>query len=172
MSSMYQFIPMVLAAGLVVTAAAASDKITDAEQGFRTFLESFREGTERFINGDNKLWKANASQTGDAVIMGAWGAYEKGWPEVSARYDWAARRFVNGEARLDVEYLASSVSGDLAYTVAIERSKVRLAGQATIAPMALRVTHVFRRENGDWKLVLRHADPLMKKTAPEATLLK
>lgn len=170
MSSMLQFVPIALAAGLVVTAAAASD--SSAEQSFRTFLESFRKGTERFMNGDNKLWKDNASKTDDAVIMGAWGAFEKGWPEVSARYDWAAKRFVNGEAKLDVEYLASSVSGDLAYTVAIERSNVRLAGQATIAPMALRVTHVFRRENGEWKLVLRHADPLMKKTAPEATLLK
>ncbi len=170
MSRMFQFVPIALAAGLVVTAAAASDSST--EQNFRAFLERFREGTERFINGDNKLWNESASQSKGAVIMGAWGAYEKGRPQVSARYDWAAKRFNNGKADLHVEYLASAVSGDLAYTVAIERSKVRLAGQAATAPMALRVTHVFRRENCEWKLVLRHADPLVKKTAPEAVLLK
>ena len=37
--------------------------------------------------------------------------------------------------------------------------------------MALRVTHIFRKEPDDWKLVLRHADPLTEKTAP-ATVLK
>lgn len=170
MFNMLQIVPIALAAGFSITAANSSD--TDSEQSFRTFLESFRTGTEQFMNGDNKLWKENISQTDQAVIMGAWGAYEKGWSQVSTRYDWAAKRFVNSEAKLDVEYLATSVSRDLAYTVAIERAKVRLAGQAAPAPMALRVTHVFRRENGAWKLVLRHADPLMQKTAPEATLLK
>jgi ketosteroid isomerase-like protein len=64
------------------------------------------------------------------------------------------------------------VSGDLAYTVAIERSEVRVAGQDKPAPMALRVTHIFRKEDGAWKLVHRHADPLMNKTAPGAVLEK
>jgi ketosteroid isomerase-like protein len=38
--------------------------------------------------------------------------------------------------------------------------------------MALRVTHVFRKEDGAWKLVLRHADPLVAKTAAESVLEK
>jgi hypothetical protein len=32
------------------------------------------------------------------------------------------------------------------------------------------VTHVFRLEDGGWKLVLRHADPLVARTAPDAVL--
>jgi ketosteroid isomerase-like protein len=64
------------------------------------------------------------------------------------------------------------VSGDLAYTVTIERSEARVSGAGSVAPMALRVTHVFRKEDGVWKLVHRHADPLMDKTAPSAVLKK
>jgi hypothetical protein len=36
--------------------------------------------------------------------------------------------------------------------------------------MSLRVTHLFRRERGEWKLLHRQADPLMSKTEPAAVL--
>jgi ketosteroid isomerase-like protein len=64
------------------------------------------------------------------------------------------------------------VSGDLAYTVTIERSETRVSGAESVAPMVLRVTHIFRKEDGVWKLVHRHADSLMDKAAPSAVLKK
>jgi ketosteroid isomerase-like protein len=102
--------------------------------------------------------------------MGAWGGYEKGWSEAGPRYDWAAARFRSGGAQVQIEYLSSGVSDDLAYTIAIERSDSLIVDQRERAPMALRVTHLFRKENGEWKLLHRHADPLIGKTAPEAVL--
>jgi ketosteroid isomerase-like protein len=102
--------------------------------------------------------------------MGAWGGYEQGWTAVGPRYDWAAARFRDSGAQVQVDYLASGVNGELAYTVAIERSEVRLVDQDHPAPMALRVTHIFRKEDGVWKLVHRHADPLMGKTSPATVL--
>lgn len=47
---------------------------------------------------------------------------------------------------------------------------MRIGDADKAMPMALRVTHIFRKEDGAWKLVLRYADPLMGKTPPAAVL--
>jgi ketosteroid isomerase-like protein len=133
-------------------------------------LPPFEAATSRFLNGDPTRWKPQASRRDDVTLMGAWGAYEQGWNAVGPRYEWAAARLRDSGATVMVEYLASGVSGDLAYTVAIERSEVRPVDQDTPAPMALRVTHIFQQEDGVWTLVHRHADPLMGKTAPATVL--
>jgi ketosteroid isomerase-like protein len=137
---------------------------------FTEFLETFADGISGFLNGDAARWKAIASHRDDVTIMGAWGAAETGWAEASPRYDWAAARFQPSGARVQIQYLAIGEHGGFGYTVAIERSTVRVIGAEKPAPMALRVTHLFRRENGAWRMIHRHADPLMSKTAPADTL--
>jgi ketosteroid isomerase-like protein len=154
------------------TAGAQTVTAPGNSSDFNAFLRTFEEGLTRFVNGDATLWKKNASRSDIATILGAWGAYEKGWPEVGSRYDWAAARFQPSGAKVNVEYLSTVVSGDLACTVTIERSTVRLVDQEKVAPMALRVTHVFRREAGEWKLLHRHADVLTPRTAPATVLQK
>jgi SnoaL-like domain len=133
-------------------------------EDFAEFLPRFEQGIERFLNGDATLWKSNASHDVDGTIMGAWGDYEKSWVELEPRYDWAAARFEESGATVQIQYLSSGVSGDLAYTVAIESSMVRIVGQKEPAAMSLHVTHLFRKEQGGWKLLHRHADALMSKT--------
>jgi ketosteroid isomerase-like protein len=164
--------PVFLLAIVAIATAASLVAPGDNDASFRAFLREFERGVAQFINGDPALWKQNASHRDDVTIMGAWGAFEKGWTEADRRYDWAAARFEKSGAVPRFEYISSGVSGDLAYTVAIERSAVRVAGQSGTATMPLRVTHVFRKEDGAWKLVHRHADPLMDKTAPDTVLKK
>ena len=170
--------PVTVNSGKVASVEMSFDDSTKAPQartadpGWRAFLPQFEQAANRFVNGDPTAWKQNSSRRDDATIMGAWGAFEKGWSEVSARYDWAAARLLESGAKIEVEYLSSGVSGDLAYTVAIERSVARVIDQDKPSPMALRVTHIFRKENGTWKLLHRHADPIMTKTAPATVLRK
>lgn len=154
------------------TRRGGADRCAVADPGLRDVLVALREGTRRFMNGDAALWLDNASRGDDVMIMGAWGGQEKGWSAVEARYRWASARFRDSAAELDVEYLTAFESDCLAVTTAIERAPVKVEGRERAASMALRVTHVFRKEGGAWKLVLRHADPLVARTAPETVLEK
>lgn len=134
---------------------------------FQAFLARWEAAQSRFINGDPTLWKQNSSHRDDATILGAFGGYgEKGWDAVGKRYDWASSQYKAGGATLKVEYLTVLVSGDLAYTVGIERQEGARVGDQNPARRALRATQIFRREDGAWKLLHRHADPLVEKKAP------
>ena len=57
------------------------------------------------------------------------------------------------------EVVAADVGADFAYLLAIERTTASIAGSEP-APYMLRSTTIFRRENGEWKIVHRHADPI------------
>ena len=48
---------------------------------------------------------------------------------------------------------------------ASERRAVRLAETPATSPMTLRVTYVFRKEDGRWTLLQRHTDPIVQTTA-------
>lgn len=66
--------------------------------------------------------------------------------------------FTAGES--EVEVAASYASGDLVVLALTERQHAEVGGLPD-QDWSLRVTLVFRREQGDWELVHRHADPLM-----------
>ena len=59
---------------------------------------------------------------------------------------------------------------DLAYAVWIERGEVRVEGRDEPGPLAVRATHIFRREHGAWKLVHRHGDPITQIGPPTSVL--
>ena len=140
----------------------------DADSSLRAFLPQWEAAQSSFINGDAALWTQNASKHDDATIFGAFGGYEKGWNEVGPRYDWASSQFTKSGATSKPEYLNIGGSGDLAYTVSIERHEGPMGHQDKPTPRALRVTQIFRREDGVWKLLHRHADPLTDKKATSA----
>jgi hypothetical protein len=54
--------------------------------------------------------------------------------------------------------LSVGASGDLAYIVGIEHTTANVGG-AGPKSYSLRVTTIFRREDGEWKVVHRHGDP-------------
>ena len=111
---------------------------------------------EALHNGDVEprlqLW----SRKDPVTLAGAAGMTRSGWDEVSDTFREVAAQFSNCQV-YRFELVAASVSGDLAYTFGYEYTEVSRNG-GPVKPNELRVTHTYRREDGDWRIVHRHAD--------------
>ncbi len=93
--------------------------------------------------------------TGDPVTLFGAMKTNSGWADVSSTFRWLASRFSDCTS-YDVELVAAGASGDLAYTVSYEHTTASVNGAEQ--SYTLRVTHVYRREDGEWKIVHRHGD--------------
>jgi ketosteroid isomerase-like protein len=128
----------------------------DVEQFRSTMLTRQAEAEEALVHGDAgprmELW----SRRDPVSLFGAIGMSEYGWQKLSSTFTWVASRFSNvSDFRFDVEVV--EVNGDMAYTLGFERFNASVAGRP-VEDVTVRVTHIYRRENGEWKIVHRHAD--------------
>jgi ketosteroid isomerase-like protein len=106
-------------------------------------------------NGDPEPHLAFWSTQEPVTIFGA-GRTTIGSEEVRGVFRWLATR-VSNLIDYRFELVAAGASGDLAYTVGYEHFSLSLDG-GPVQPHTLRVTHVYRREDGEWKVVHRHGD--------------
>src|ERR1051326_1762614 len=117
---------------------------------FNDAVELMRAACRAFINGDIGPWTRICSHADDTWLFGSWGGWERGWAQLEPRYAWAAARFISGD--FSFEDLAKGVSGDLGYTVWIERCQARLRGIDGGVPVALRVAYIYRIEVCTWRM--------------------
>jgi len=127
-------------------------------------VELWSAAARAYVNGDLPTYAGLARHGEDYTLMPPYGGEpRRGFDGSDEAAQWLARTFLGGDT--DVEVFQTYASGDLAVLVAFERQ------QATVAPLprqdwSLRVTLVFRREDGAWRLVHRHADPLTRPIGP------
>ena len=105
-------------------------------------------------NGDAGPRKAMWSRHEPVTLFGAL-VSRSGWNDLSDTFEWVASRFTHCGS-YEIELLAAGASGDLGYTVAYEHTTATVQGEPST--YTLRVTHVYRREGGEWKVVHRHGD--------------
>jgi len=111
---------------------------------------------EALHNGDANPQLESWSTQDPVTLFGAKVPLRSGWNEVSETLRWLASRWSNcTDQRLDL--VAAGVSGDLAYMVGFEHIANSVVG-VPVEPYTLRVTHIYRRENGEWQIAHRHAD--------------
>jgi ketosteroid isomerase-like protein len=107
-------------------------------------------------NGDPTPQLDSWSTQDPVTIFGARVPLRRGWDEINEALRWLASRWSDcTDQRLDL--VAAGVSGDLAYLVGYEHIANSVEG-VPVEPYTLRVTHIFRREQGEWRIAHRHAD--------------
>jgi ketosteroid isomerase-like protein len=105
----------------------------------------------------------------DVSLANPLGPPAHGWEQVAQTIERAASSFTDGEM-VAFETVAKYVTPELAYAVWLERAKVKLGGMEDFAPSVLRVTMIFRPEDGTWKVVHRHADPITTPQPAESVI--
>lgn len=137
-----------------------------------TFLDSVlpqvRAADTALHSGDASARAALWSRNDPVTLFGA-AVTTSGWDKIAATFDWLASRFSNCDS-FDYEVLAAGVSADLAYIVGVEHTTASIGGDPP-APYELRVTTIFRREAGEWRIVHRHGDPFDASSADQVARL-
>lgn len=99
------------------------------------------------------------SHRDDVTLANPLGPPIVGWANIR-REAWAVAVTNNGEATTDFEELTRVVTPALGFTLGYERIVIRQPGSDEARSLNLRLVTIFRREEGGWKRVLRHADRL------------
>ena len=120
-----------------------------------------------FVKGNPDLVKELYSHREDVTLANPLGPaapgigpVARGWDEVAKTQEHAASQLRDGEI-ISVEIIEKHVTPELAYVVWIERQKAKMGARQDVTPVDLRVTMIFRPEEGEWKVVHRHADPII-----------
>lgn len=127
-------------------------------------IELSHRAIDAFAKGDSAPLKALYSRADDVTIANPFGPPARGWRDAARTMDRAATNYRDGEA-IGFDLISEYRTPTLAYILEIEHIRAKLGGAATLSPVALRVTTIFRPEAGTWRIVHRHADPI---TAPRS----
>ncbi|TCC56558.1 nuclear transport factor 2 family protein [Kribbella pittospori] len=113
-----------------------------------------REAEVALLNGDAGPRRAIWSVRDPVTVFGAWmtGTTASAAEEIFGRLE---KNFTDCTS-YTFELLSADVSGDVGYTIGYEHVGVRWEGEPR--QYTLRVTQLYRRESGAWKVFHRHAD--------------
>jgi ketosteroid isomerase-like protein len=129
-------------------------------------LAQWHPASDEFLKGNPELTQKVFSHREDVTLANPLGPAVRGigpvahgWDQVAKTAEHAASQVRDGEV-IEIEIVEKYVTAELAYVVQIERVKAKIGGGEDITPFTLRATMIFRPEDGTWKAVHRHTDPI------------
>jgi ketosteroid isomerase-like protein len=105
-------------------------------------------------NGDATARREIWSRQEPVTVFGAWQS-ATGRTEIDELFTVLEQSFSDCTS-YELEIVAAEVIGDMAYTAGYEHTQAVVRGEPRT--YTLRVTHIYRRESGEWKVVHRHGD--------------
>ena len=132
-------------------------------------IEESHKALEAFAKGDPAPLQALYSQREDVTLANPFGPVQRGWPQVRDTMARAAEHYRDGRA-LGFDRIGEHVTAELAAIHELERFEAKMGGSEELAPVSLRCTTVYRLEDGGWKIVHRHADPITETRPAESVV--
>jgi ketosteroid isomerase-like protein len=132
-------------------------------------IERYQLGLGDFMKGDPEAVKELFSHREYVTLANPLGPPAHGWDEVAATIEHAASQFRDGRF-VGVEIVEKRVTPEFAYTLWLEHAEGKVGGREDVAPSTLRVTMIYRPEEGGWKVVHRHADPITTPRPAESVI--
>jgi ketosteroid isomerase-like protein len=124
---------------------------------FDTFFKQREKAASAYVKGDGAVVDALVPHEGEASFHSPGGDSVTGAAEVAARYLEDAKAFKPG-GRSRFEVLQKHSDGKLAFWTGFQIATVQIGDTPKPMEMRIRLTEVFRKLNGKWKMVHRHAD--------------
>lgn len=117
---------------------------------------SFYDALNVVLAGDAAPMLALWSRAADITYMSPFGELLAGWEPVRASWQTQADARLGGH--MDAEGLHFFDAGGLGVVVGFERGSVQIDGRDT--PVDIRATSTWRTEDGGWRMIGHHTDPL------------
>lgn len=122
-------------------------------------IDAYHRSLDAFMQGNAEPTLALFSNREDVTLGNPFGPVARGRDKVAETARFASSHMRDGKAK-GFDRIVTHVAPDFAYIVEVERLSTKLDGAKTISPYSLRVTTIFLPEDGTWKIVHRHADPI------------
>jgi len=132
-------------------------------------MKHYHQGLHELVNGNCDSLKPIWSGDKDVTLGNPFGPFVRGRENVISTMERATAHYKDGEV-IAFESVAKQVTPDLAYVVEVERYKAKVGGGQDLVPVSLRVTTIFRPEDGSWKILHRHADPITTAQTAESVI--
>ena len=132
-------------------------------------IEQYYRAQGEFLRGNPEPVKDLFSRREDVTLANPYGPPVRGWEQVSKAVEHTASLRRDGTF-VEWQIVAKYVTAELAYVVQIERAEAKIGARGDITPLAVRATMIFRPEDGEWKIVHRHADPITTPQPAESVI--
>jgi ketosteroid isomerase-like protein len=128
--------------------------VADREEFIAWTQTRLREAETALHNGDAEQRLVLWSSREPVSVLGAWRS-ATGQEDVRNLFRALAGTFSDCTSHV-YDLVSADVIGDMAFTAGFERTEASINGERR--RYVLRVTQVYRREDGEWKVAHRHGD--------------
>jgi uncharacterized protein (TIGR02246 family) len=153
----------------ILVASPVSAATADAE--FEAAVAQSHRALTAILNGDPSLYAALFADREDVTLGNPFGPYAKGKAAVVKTLAGAAAKYRDG-AVVRVDRIARYGDGNVIGLVEVEHDRAKVGARQELSEFSARVTSIYERIDGRWRLVHRHADPITSPRPAESVLQK